>query len=75
MSTTYQFFLQRSGLNDQQAADLHHVAVEQVKAWATPRINVPGSAVNVIYTYCRTNHPPYRKTKAGRPPKVQSANG
>jgi len=27
---------------------------------------------SVMYDHCRTNHPPYRKAKVGRPPKAQS---
>jgi len=42
MSLLYQYFLQQSGLSE-EAADLHYVTVEQVKAQATSRIKAPGS--------------------------------
>jgi len=61
MSLTYQYFLERSGLSERDAAALHQVSIAQVRMWTTLRTRVPASAINALYKLCRA-------ANATRPP-------
>ena len=53
MTVIYRYLLKRSGLTQNEAAQLHHVPVEQIAHWIKPASKAPASAIGVLYLACR----------------------
>jgi len=66
MSLVYQYFLEQSRPTEQEAADLHQVSIDQIRAWTVTRAKVP-KTVDAMCTYCRTMRPKINPAWAARP--------